>query len=62
MGYVLKMIYYFLDVYSKKYLLMVVGIFESGVFFYEKFGFVYLYKIKNFFVDNYLELIFEGEL
>ncbi|WP_330383747.1 hypothetical protein [Clostridioides difficile] len=41
---------------------MVVGTSESGVPFYEKFGFVYSHKIKNFFVDNYPEPIFEGEL
>ncbi|HBH4060925.1 TPA: GNAT family N-acetyltransferase [Clostridioides difficile] len=62
MGYASKMIYHLLDVYSKKYSSMVVGTSESGVSFYEKFGFVYSHKIKNFFVDNYPEPIFEGEL
>ena len=62
MGYASKMIYHLLDVYSKKYSSMVVGTSESGVPFYEKFGFVYSHKIKNFFVDNYPEPIFEGEL
>lgn len=48
MGYASKMIYHLLDVYSKKYSSMVVGTSESGVPFYEKFGFVYSHKIKNF--------------
>lgn len=60
-GYAAKMINYILDVYSKKYSSMIVGTAESGIPFYEKFGFVYSHKIKNFFVDNYPEPIFEGE-
>lgn len=60
-GYAAKMINHILDVYSKKYSSMIVGTAESGIPFYEKFGFVYSHKIKNFFVDNYPEPIFEGE-
>lgn len=60
-GYASKMINHILDVYSKKYSSMIVGTAESGIPFYEKFGFVYSHKVKNFFVDNYPEPIFEGE-
>ncbi|MDB3084027.1 GNAT family N-acetyltransferase [Clostridioides difficile] len=61
-GYASKMINHILDVYSKKYSSIIVGTSESGIPFYERFGFVYSHKIKNFFVDNYPEPIFEGEL
>ncbi|MCC0681262.1 GNAT family N-acetyltransferase [Clostridioides sp. ES-S-0005-03] len=60
-GYASKMINHILDVYSEQYSSMVVGTAESGIPFYEKFGFVYSHKIKNFFIDNYPEPIFEGE-
>lgn len=60
-GYASKMINHILDVYSKEYSSMIVGTAESGIPFYEQFGFVYSHKVKNFFVDNYPEPIFEGE-
>ncbi|UDN57871.1 GNAT family N-acetyltransferase [Clostridioides sp. ES-S-0010-02] len=60
-GYASKMINHILDVYSEQYSSMIVGTAESGIPFYEKFGFVYSHKIKNFFIDNYPEPIFEGE-
>lgn len=60
-GYASKMINHILDVYSEPYSSMIVGTAESGIPFYEKFGFVYSHKIKNFFIDNYPEPIFEGE-
>ncbi|MCC0735481.1 GNAT family N-acetyltransferase [Clostridioides sp. ZZV14-6009] len=60
-GYASKMINHILDVYSEKYPSMIVGTAESGIPFYEKFGFVYSHKVKNFFIDNYPEPIFEGE-
>ncbi len=61
MGYASKMIYYLLDVYSKKYSSMIVGTAESGVSFMRSLDLFIHIKLKTF-VDNYPEPIFEGEL
>ena len=38
---------------------MLVGTAENGIGFYQRLGFVYAYTMKNFFIDNYPEPIFD---
>ena len=62
-GYAKKMIKYLFDNYKQKYDKMIVGTSENNIPFYVKAGFDKYYKtIKNFFVDNYNEEIWDGDL
>jgi len=58
-----KMIKYLLDNYKQKYEKMIVGTSENNIPFYVKQGFdKYEKTIKNYFVDNYDEEIWDGDL
>ncbi|MCI8411996.1 MAG: GNAT family N-acetyltransferase, partial [Clostridia bacterium] len=62
-GYGKKMIKYLFDNYKQKYNKMIVGTTENNIAFYVKQGFdKYEKTIKNFFVDNYDEEIWDGDL
>ncbi len=62
-GYAKKMIKYLIDNYKTKYKKMIVGTTENNIPFYVKQGFdKYEKTIKNFFVDNYNEEIWDGDL
>ena len=62
-GYGKKMIKYLIDNYKQKYDKMVVGTTENNIPFYVKQGFdKYEKTIKNYFVDNYDEKIWDGDL
>ncbi|MBP3831367.1 MAG: epoxyqueuosine reductase QueH [Clostridia bacterium] len=62
-GYGKKLIKYLFDNYRQKYDKMIVGTSENNIPFYVKAGFDKYYKtIKNFFVDNYHEEIWDGDL
>ena len=62
-GYAKKMIKYLADNYKQKYKKMLVGTTENNIPFYVKQGFdKYERTIKNFFVDNYDEEIWDGKL
>ena len=62
-GYAKKMIKYLFDTYKSKYEKMIVGTSENNIPFYVKAGFDKYYKtIKNFFIDNYNEEIWDGDL
>ena len=62
-GYGKKMIKYLFDTYKQKYEKMIVGTSENNVPFYVKVGFDKYYKtIKNFFIDNYNEEIWDEDL
>lgn len=58
-GFATKMLNHLFHLYQKKFSAMFVGTSESMVGFYNKFGFVYSHTVKNFFIDNYPEPIFE---
>ena len=58
-----KMLKYLADNYKQKYKKMLVGTTENNIPFYVKQGFdKYEKTIKNFFVDNYDEKIWDGDL
>ena len=58
-----KMLKYLADNYKSKYKKMLVGTSENNIPFYVKQGFEkYEKTIKNFFIDNYKEEIWDGEL
>ena len=58
-----KMLKYLADNYKTRYKKMIVGTSENNIPFYVKQGFdKYEKTIKNFFVDNYDEEIWDGEL
>ena len=58
-----KMIKYLFDNYKSKYKKMLVGTSENNIPFYVKQGFdKYEKTIKNFFVDNYKEEIWDENL
>ena len=58
-----KMLKYLADNYKSKYKKMLVGTSENNIPFYVKQGFdKYEKTIKNFFVDNYKEEIWDGNL
>ncbi len=61
-GYARKMIDFIVKEYSGKYKLLQVGTGESPLTlpFYEKCGFKFSHRIKNFFTDNYRHPIIEG--
>ena len=62
-GYGKKMLKYLADNYKQKYKKMLVGTTENNIPFYVKQGFdKYEKTIKNFFVDNYDEEIWDGDL
>ena len=62
-GYAKKMLKYLCDNYKQKYNKMLVGTTENNIPFYVKQGFdKYEKTIKNYFVDNYDEEIFDGDL
>lgn len=48
--------------YCTKAVKIIVGTSESGISFYQKCGFEFSHVIKNFFIDNYPNPIFEGGL
>ena len=62
-GYGKKMIKYLFDNYKQRYNKMLVGTTENNIPFYVKQGFdKYEKTINNFFVDNYKEEIWDGDL
>ena len=62
-GYGKKMIKYLSDNYKQNYKKMLVGTSENNIPFYVKQGFdKYEKTIKNYFVDNYDEEIWDGDL
>jgi len=62
-GYGKKMIKYLFDNNKQKYDKMIVGTTENNIPFYVKQGFdKYEKTIKNFFIDNYKEEIWDGDL
>ena len=62
-GYGKKMIKYLFDNYKQKYEKMIVGTSENNIPFYAKQCFDKHEKtIKNYFVDNYDEEIWDGDL
>ena len=62
-GYAKKMLKYLCDNYKQKYNKMLVGTTENNIPFYVKQGFdKYEKTIKNYFVDNYDDEIFDGDL
>ena len=62
-GYGKKIIKYLFDNYKQKYEKMIVGTSENNIPFYVKQGFdKYEKTIKNYFVDNYDEEIWDGDL
>ncbi len=60
-GYARKLIEFFVDEYSEKYSILQVGTGDSPLTipFYEKCGFEYSHRIKDFFIDNYEHKIYE---
>lgn len=62
-GFGKKMIKYLFDNYKQKYEKIIIGTTENNIPFYVKLGFDKYYKtVKNFFVDNYKDEIWEGDL
>ena len=62
-GYGKKMIKYLFDNYKQKYDKMIVGTTENNITFYVTAGFDKYYKtIKNFFIDNYKEEVWDGDI
>ena len=62
-GYGKKMIKYLADNYKTRYKRMIVGTTENNIPFYVKQGFdKYEKTIKNFFIDNYNEELWDGNM
>ena len=62
-GYGKKIIRYIAPLYKNKYKKMIVGTTENNIPFYVKCGFDKYYKtIKNFFIDNYKDEIWDRNL
>lgn len=62
-GYGKEIIKYIAPLYKKKYKKMIVGTTENNIPFYVKCGFDKYYKtVKNFFIDNYKEEVWDGNL
>jgi len=62
-GLASQMIKYIFDIYKSQYKKMIVGTTENMIPFYVLNGFTKYYKtVKNFFVDNYEEEIWDGDL
>ena len=63
MGYGKQMIKYLADNYKQKYHKMIVGTTENNIPFYVKQGFEkYEKTLKNFFIDNYENELWDGNL
>lgn len=60
-GYGKKFLKLLCDYYKEKYSCIIVGTSDQGIPFYEKCGFKISHIIKNFFIDNYSEPIFEND-
>ena len=62
-GYAKKLLEYVFKEYSMKYKRMIVGTSENMIPFYVLNGFTnYHHTVKNFFIDNYNEEIWDGDL
>lgn len=62
-GYAKKIIQYIFDKYKNNYKEMIVGTTENMIPFYVLNGFTkYHHTVKNFFIDNYAEKVFDGNL
>lgn len=61
-GYAKKLVDYLFNVYKNDYNVMFVGTTDNAIPFYRKLGFQYSHTVKNFFIDNYPETIFEGDI
>jgi len=62
-GYGRQVIQQIASLYKDKYKKMIVGTTENNIPFYVKCGFDRYYKtVKNFFIDNYKEPIWDGNL
>lgn len=62
-GYAQKLIQFVFDEYKDTYKRMIVGTTENMIPFYVLNGFTrYHHTVKNFFVDNYSEEIWDGDL
>ena len=62
-GYGKQLIQQVATIYKEKYKKMIVGTTENNIPFYVKCGFDRYYKTtKNFFIDNYKEPIWDGNL
>ena len=62
-GYASELIKYVFEVYRTKYKKMIVGTTENMIPFYVLNGFnTYHHTVKNFFIDNYKEEIWDGNL
>lgn len=59
-GYGKEFVKLLFEYYRGKYSCMIVGTSESGVTFYKKCGFKISHIVKNFFIDNYTEPIYEN--
>lgn len=63
MGYAKRLIKYLFSIYKQKYAKMIVGTSENNIPFYVKSGFdTYEKTVKNFFVDNYKEEVWDNGL
>ena len=61
-GYASELISYVFEVYKTKYEKMIVGTTENMIPFYVLNGFKnYHHTVKNFFVDNYKEEVWDGD-
>jgi len=62
-GYAQELIMYVFQKYKEKYKRMIVGTSENMIPFYVLNGFTkYHHTVKNFFVDNYDEEVWDGDL
>ncbi len=62
-GYGRELIKHIATIYKGKYKKMIVGTTENNIPFYVKCGFDKYYKtVKNFFIDNYTDPIWDGDL
>ena len=62
-GYAKKMVKYLVDNYKSRYKKMIVGTTENNIPFYVKQGFDKFEKtIKDYFIDNYDEKIYDGNI
>lgn len=61
-GYAKKIVDHICNIYKENYQVMFVGTTYTAVPFYNKLGFQYSHTVKNFFLDNYPESIFEGNV
>lgn len=62
-GYAKQLINYVFEKYKDKYKKMIVGTTENMIPFYVLNGFTkYHHTVKNFFIDNYKEKIYDGNM